>query len=83
MRPPACVRCKWGTGTTCERPSDTIAAKEVKSNLEKMMAERARQDSAWFTSNSEQKDVQQSNSSKKESNNTSSGHSHPSPVTSS
>jgi hypothetical protein len=47
MRPPACVRCKWGTGTTCERAPDTVAAKEIKSNFEKMMAERAKQDAAW------------------------------------
>ncbi len=44
MKPPACVRNKWGSGTTCERPPDTIAAKEVKSNFEKMMAERIKQD---------------------------------------
>ncbi len=48
MKPPACVRCKWGSGTTCERPPDTIAAKEVKTNFEKMMAERAKQDASWF-----------------------------------
>jgi hypothetical protein len=48
MRPPACVRCKWGSGTTCERAPDTVAAKEVKSNFEKMMAERAKQDAAWL-----------------------------------
>lgn len=48
MKPPACVRCKWGTGTTCERAPDTVSAKEVKSNFEKMMAERAKQDTAWF-----------------------------------
>jgi hypothetical protein len=48
MKPPACVRNKWGSGTTCERPPDTIAAKEVKSNFEKMMAERIKQDAAWF-----------------------------------
>ena len=51
MKPPACVRCKWGTGTTCERPPDTVAAKEVKSNFEKMMAERAKQDAQWFAPN--------------------------------
>ncbi len=50
MKPPACVRCKWGAGTTCERPPDTVAAKEVKSNFEKMMAERAKQDAQWFAS---------------------------------
>ncbi len=48
MKPPACVRCKWGTGTTCEKQPDTVSAKEVKSNFEKMMAERAKQDAAWF-----------------------------------
>jgi hypothetical protein len=48
MKPPACVRNKWGSGTTCEKPPDTLAAKEVKSNFEKMMAERIKQDSAWF-----------------------------------
>ena len=68
MRPPACVRCKWGTGTTCERPSDTVAAKEVKSNFEKMMAERARQDADWFPKEEQKNDM----NSKKHSNNTSS-----------
>jgi hypothetical protein len=48
MKAPACVRCKWGTGTTSERTPDTVAAKEVKSQFEKMMAERAKQDAAWF-----------------------------------
>ena len=48
MKPPACVRCKWGTGTTCERPPDTGAAKEVKSQFEKLLAERANQDAKWF-----------------------------------
>lgn len=49
MKPPACVRCKWGTGTTCERPSNSVAAKEIQSNFEKMMAERVRQDASWHT----------------------------------
>ncbi len=62
MKPPACVRCKWGTGTTCERPPDTVAAKEVKSNFEKMMAERAKQDAAWFVSTSESDSKQLTNS---------------------
>jgi hypothetical protein len=48
MKPPACVRSKWGSGTTCEKQPDTVAAKEVKSNFEKMMAERAKQDSEWY-----------------------------------
>lgn len=52
MKPPACVRCKWGTGTTSERTPDTVAAKEVKSQFEKMMAERAKQDATWFPTSS-------------------------------
>ena len=58
MKPPACVRCKWGTGTTCERPSNTVAAKEIQTNFEKMMAERAKQDSSWFTPSQSTKDAQ-------------------------
>ena len=48
MRPPACVSCKWGTGTACEKPSNTQAQKEMKDKLEQMKAERAKQDAAWF-----------------------------------
>lgn len=48
MRPPACVSCKWGTGTTCEKPSNSASSKEVKNKLEEMMAERAKQDAKWF-----------------------------------
>lgn len=52
MKPPACVRNKWGSGTTCERPPP--AAKEVQSNFDKMMAERAKQDSQWFATKDDQ-----------------------------
>ena len=48
MRPPACVSCKWGTGTVCEKPTNSASSKEVKTKLEEMMAERAKQDAAWF-----------------------------------
>ena len=48
MRPPACVSCKWGTGTTCEKPTNSASSKEIKSKLEEMIAERAKQDVAWF-----------------------------------
>jgi hypothetical protein len=48
MRPPACVSCKWGTGTTCEKPQNTQAQKEMKSKMEALMAERATQDAKWF-----------------------------------
>lgn len=48
MRPPACVSCKWGTGTACEKPSNAQAQKDMKEKLEQMKAERAKQDAAWF-----------------------------------
>ena len=47
MRPPACVQCKWGTGTTCERPSNSMSAKEVADKLAQMKAEREKQDILW------------------------------------
>ena len=49
MRPPACVSCKWGTGTTCEKPANSASSKEMKQKLEQMIAERAKQDTKWFT----------------------------------
>lgn len=48
MRPPACVSCKWGQGTACEKPSNTAAAKEVEAKLKAMQAERTKQDISWF-----------------------------------
>jgi hypothetical protein len=48
MKPPACVSCKWGKGTTCEKPSNSTSSKEVTTKLEQMMAERAKQDAKWF-----------------------------------
>ena len=48
MKPPACVSCKWGTGTACEKPSNTVAAKEIEEKLKQMQAERTKQDVAWF-----------------------------------
>lgn len=64
MRPPACVSCKWGTGTACEKPSNTQAQKEMKDKLEQMKAERAKQDAAWFAPPTEE--MLQSLSQKKE-----------------
>jgi hypothetical protein len=50
------MRCnpsaRWGPGTTKERQPDTESAKELKSKLEQMAAERAKQDTMWT-----QKDV--------------------------
>lgn len=57
MKAPACVRNKWGSGTTCERTPDTIAAKEVKSDFQKMMAERAKQDANWFPEPKKEKEI--------------------------
>jgi hypothetical protein len=48
MKPPACVKCKWGSGTTCERQPNTAASKELDSKLKDMMAERTKQDVTWF-----------------------------------
>jgi hypothetical protein len=48
MKPPACVSCKWGQGTACEKPSNTAAAKEMEAKLKQMLAERSKQDVAWF-----------------------------------
>jgi hypothetical protein len=48
------VSCKWGTGTTCERPSNTGASKELESKLKEMMAQRTQQDVAWFAPPQEQ-----------------------------
>ena len=48
MKPPACVSCKWGTGTVCEKPSNTVSSKELEQKLKEMMAARTQQDVAWF-----------------------------------
>jgi hypothetical protein len=42
-----CALRRWGPGTTCERPVDTPAAKEMAARLAAMQAARAAQDSAW------------------------------------
>jgi hypothetical protein len=59
MKPPACVRCKWGTGTVPTgaegvRPTNTEATKELQSNLQRLMAERANQDAKWFPTTNDQ-----------------------------
>jgi hypothetical protein len=50
MKSPACTQCRWGTGTTKDRESNTDAAKEVKARLAAVMAERDRQDCMWVSS---------------------------------
>lgn len=47
MKSPACVSCKWGQGTVSEKQPDTQTAKEIQSNLNKILFERAQQDKMW------------------------------------
>jgi hypothetical protein len=56
MKPPACVSCKWGTGTTCEKQVNSASSKELEIKLKQMAEERLKQDQAWFAppSNREQ-----------------------------
>ena len=46
----ACTRCRWGTGTTCEKIPDTEASLEMKQRLAQIQKERAQLDSMWATS---------------------------------
>jgi hypothetical protein len=42
-----CACNRWGPGTTCERPTNTQASKELQERLEKMRQERSTQDTMW------------------------------------
>jgi hypothetical protein len=42
-----CARRRWGQGTTCERPTNSPASKELQDRLAQMKAERASQDGMW------------------------------------
>jgi hypothetical protein len=42
-----CACNRWGPGTTCERPTNTAASKELQDKLKQMQAERANQDKMW------------------------------------
>lgn len=46
----SCSVNRWGTGTTCERPSNTEAAKELQTRIAAMAQERAKQDAMWTQS---------------------------------
>ena len=48
MKSPACTQCRWGTGTTKDRESDTDAAKEARARMAATMAEREKQDGMWL-----------------------------------
>ena len=40
---------RWGPGTTCERPINTEAAKELQQRMAAMAKERSKQDQMWDT----------------------------------
>ena len=42
-----CACNRWGPGTTCERPTNTEASKELQERILKMKEERKKQDSMW------------------------------------
>jgi hypothetical protein len=42
-----CACNRWGPGTTCERPSNTAASKELQQRLAAMQQERSQQDKMW------------------------------------
>jgi hypothetical protein len=44
----ACARCRWGPGTTTERPPNTENAKQLEGGLAALMAARATQDCTYF-----------------------------------
>ena len=50
MKPPACVACKWGQGTTCsEKKSNTAAVQEMEKRLAELQAQRKKQENQWTT----------------------------------
>lgn len=50
-----CACNRWGSGTTCEKPSNTVQAKELEQQLAKLKAERAKLDTIWDDSDQEKK----------------------------
>jgi hypothetical protein len=51
-----CACNRWGPGTTCERPSNTAASKELQDKLAKMQQERSQQDKMWIKEDEPQQD---------------------------
>jgi len=45
-----CALNRWGPGTTCERPINTEASKELQAKIKAMQEERAKQDTIWTQS---------------------------------
>ena len=44
----ACARCRWGPGTTSERPPNTENAKQLEGGFAAIMAARQAQDCTYF-----------------------------------
>lgn len=44
-----CACARWGPGTTCEKPTNTAASKEIQERLAAMRNERTAQDKMWDT----------------------------------
>jgi hypothetical protein len=44
----ACARCRWGPGTTTERPPNTENAKQLEGGFAAIMAARKAQDCKYF-----------------------------------
>lgn len=44
-----CACNRWGPGTTCEKPTNTAASKELQERLVAMRNERTAQDKMWET----------------------------------
>jgi len=45
----SCAVNRWGRGTTCERPVNTEASKELQARMAAMAKERESQDKMWTT----------------------------------
>ena len=53
-----CAVNRWGPGTTCEKPKETQATKELEARITKMNEERAMQDSIWTPSPLKEKEME-------------------------
>jgi hypothetical protein len=55
---------RWGPGTTCERPVNTEAAKEIQQRLALLEAQRAKQDQIWTQPSAVEPNIKNSSLSK-------------------
>lgn len=55
----SCAVKRWGPGTTCERPQNTEAVKELNARMAALSAERDKQDQMWNSPGTETKDKSQ------------------------